>query len=172
MLISKLCVSRTKDVPSDAKMISHKLMLRAGYIKQVSNGIYTLSPLGAKACLNIENIINGKEGDSSVGKLAVGGEIIAGVFGELELSSQTSTIKNVANYADLEIRAGGKEDGLVGGVIGGFYLCDGNTEVSNMVNYGSMIITGGTYDDDFDSTYVQDLSSLNDEEEMSSELDY
>lgn len=57
MLISKLCVSRTKDVPSDAKMISHKLMLRAGYIKQVSNGIYTLSPLGAKACLNIENII-------------------------------------------------------------------------------------------------------------------
>ena len=57
MLISKLCVSRTKDIPSDAKMISHKLMLRAGYIKQVSNGIYTLSPLGAKACFNIENII-------------------------------------------------------------------------------------------------------------------
>lgn len=57
MLISKLCVSRTKDVPADAKMISHKLMLRAGYIKQVANGIYTLSPLGAKACLNIENII-------------------------------------------------------------------------------------------------------------------
>lgn len=57
MLLSKLCSLRTKEVPSDAKMISHKLLIRAGYMKQVSNGIYTLSALGQKACLNIENII-------------------------------------------------------------------------------------------------------------------
>lgn len=57
MLVSKLCGIRTKEIPSDAKMTSHILMLRAGYIKQVSNGIYTLSPLGQRAALNIENII-------------------------------------------------------------------------------------------------------------------
>ncbi len=57
MLLSKLCSLRTKEVPSDAKMISHKLLLRAGYMKQVANGIYTLTALGQKACLNIENII-------------------------------------------------------------------------------------------------------------------
>ena len=57
MLLSKLCSVRTKDVPSDAKMISHQLLLRAGYMKQVANGIYTLSALGQRTCLNIENII-------------------------------------------------------------------------------------------------------------------
>ena len=57
MLLSKLCSLRTKEVPSDAKMSSHQLLLRAGYIKQVANGIYTLSALGQKTCLNIENII-------------------------------------------------------------------------------------------------------------------
>ncbi len=57
MLLSKLCSLRTKEIPSDAKMSSHQLLLRAGYIKQVANGIYTLSALGQKTCLNIENII-------------------------------------------------------------------------------------------------------------------
>lgn len=57
MLLSKLCGVRTKDIPSDAKMISHQLMLRAGYMKQMSNGIYTLSALAQKTCLKIENII-------------------------------------------------------------------------------------------------------------------
>lgn len=57
MLLSKLCSVRTKDVPSDAKMPSHKLLLRAGYMKQVANGIYSLTALGQRACLNIENII-------------------------------------------------------------------------------------------------------------------
>lgn len=57
MRLSKLVAERTKETPSDAKMMNHILMLRAGYMKQVSNGIYTLTSLGQKACLNIENII-------------------------------------------------------------------------------------------------------------------
>ena len=57
MKISKLVAERTKEAPSDAKMMSHVLMLRAGYMKQVANGIFTLTSLGQKAALNIENII-------------------------------------------------------------------------------------------------------------------
>ncbi len=57
MLLSKLCSVRTKDVPADAKMPSHQLLLRAGYMKQVANGIYSLTTLGQRACLKIENII-------------------------------------------------------------------------------------------------------------------
>jgi len=57
MKLSKLVSERTKDTPADAKLKSHILMLRAGYMKQVANGIYTLTALGQKACLNIENII-------------------------------------------------------------------------------------------------------------------
>ena len=57
MLLSKLCSLRTKEIPADAKMKSHQLMIRAGYMKQVANGIYTLTTLGQRACLKIENII-------------------------------------------------------------------------------------------------------------------
>lgn len=57
MKLSKLVAERTKETPSDAKMKSHILMTRAGYMKQVSNGIFTLTSLGQKACLNIENIV-------------------------------------------------------------------------------------------------------------------
>ena len=57
MKLSKLVAERTKETPADAKLKSHILMLRAGYMKQVANGIYTLTSLGQKASLNIENII-------------------------------------------------------------------------------------------------------------------
>ena len=57
MRLSKLVGERTKDAPSDAKMKNHILLIRAGYMKQVANGIYSLTALGQKACLNIENII-------------------------------------------------------------------------------------------------------------------
>ncbi len=57
MKLSKLVCERTKEIPSDALMKSHILLLRAGYIKQVSNGIFSLSALGQKTCNNIENII-------------------------------------------------------------------------------------------------------------------
>ena len=57
MYLSKLLADRTKNVPADAKMKNHILLVRAGYIKQMAGGIYTLSMLGQKMSLNIENII-------------------------------------------------------------------------------------------------------------------
>lgn len=57
MKLSKLVAERTKEAPSDAKMKNHILLVRAGYMKQVANGIWSLTALGQKACRNIENII-------------------------------------------------------------------------------------------------------------------
>lgn len=57
MKLSKFVGERTKNAPSDAIMKNHILLSRAGYIKQMSNGIYSLTALGQKTCLNIENII-------------------------------------------------------------------------------------------------------------------
>ncbi len=57
MKLSKLVGERTKTTPSDATMKNHILLLRAGYMKQVAGGIYSLTTLGERACLNIENII-------------------------------------------------------------------------------------------------------------------
>ncbi|MFH1824554.1 MAG: proline--tRNA ligase [Candidatus Firestonebacteria bacterium] len=46
-----------KEIPSDAEIISHKLMLKAGLIKKLASGIYTLLPLGFKVMLKIINIV-------------------------------------------------------------------------------------------------------------------
>lgn len=46
-----------REVPSDAEAVSHQLMLRAGYIRQISAGIYSYLPLAWRVIQNIENII-------------------------------------------------------------------------------------------------------------------
>ncbi|MFL2883074.1 MAG: proline--tRNA ligase [Pelagibacteraceae bacterium] len=57
MFLSKLFVPIIKDVPSDAKIKSHQLMLRSGMIKQSSAGIYSWLPIGFKVMKKIENIV-------------------------------------------------------------------------------------------------------------------
>lgn len=57
MRLSKLVFETTKEAPSGAKIISHILLTRAGFIKQVANGIYTLGMPAQKMALKIENII-------------------------------------------------------------------------------------------------------------------
>lgn len=46
-----------RDIPSDAEVKSHQLMLRAGLIRQSTSGVYTYLPLGLKVLKKIENIV-------------------------------------------------------------------------------------------------------------------
>ena len=57
MLLSKLCCERVKDAPQDAKILSHILLARAGYIKQVANGIYSMTMPCQKMSQKIQAII-------------------------------------------------------------------------------------------------------------------
>ena len=57
MLVSKIFLPLIKDLPSEAKIKSHQLMLRIGMIKQSSAGIYSWLPLGFKVMKKIENIV-------------------------------------------------------------------------------------------------------------------
>ena len=57
MYISKLFLPITKDLPAEAKIKSHQLMLRTGMIKQSSAGIYSWLPLGFKIMKKIEQIV-------------------------------------------------------------------------------------------------------------------
>tara|TARA_B110000467_G_scaffold162464_1_gene185795 strand:+ start:581 stop:1894 length:1314 start_codon:yes stop_codon:yes gene_type:complete len=57
MLLSKLFIPLIKDLPSDAKIKSHQLMLRLGMIKQSAAGIYSWLPLGFKVMKKIEQIV-------------------------------------------------------------------------------------------------------------------
>ncbi len=57
MRLSKLVSERFKELPAGVSAKSHSLLLRAGYIKQVANGVYSLLPAAQKVSLKIQNII-------------------------------------------------------------------------------------------------------------------
>lgn len=57
MLLSKLFGKRTKEVPSEASLISHVFLLRGGYVKNVGSGIYSLLTPAVKIKQKIEKII-------------------------------------------------------------------------------------------------------------------
>ncbi|MCK6376474.1 MAG: proline--tRNA ligase [Zoogloea sp.] len=57
MRASQFFLSTLKEAPSDAEVISHKLMMRAGLIKRLAGGIYTWMPLGLRALRKVENIV-------------------------------------------------------------------------------------------------------------------
>lgn len=57
MLMSKLFLPTMREVPADAIVVSHQLMLRAGLIRKLAAGIYTYLPLGLRVVKKISNII-------------------------------------------------------------------------------------------------------------------
>ncbi len=57
MRFSKAYIPTRKEDPADAEIVSHKLMIRGGYIRQLSRGIYNFLPIGWRSIRKIEQII-------------------------------------------------------------------------------------------------------------------
>jgi prolyl-tRNA synthetase len=57
MRTSQFFFTTLKEAPSDAEVISHQLMLRAGFIKRAASGIYTWMPIGLRVLRKVENIV-------------------------------------------------------------------------------------------------------------------
>jgi prolyl-tRNA synthetase len=57
MRLSQLFFASLRDDPAEAEMASHRLLVRAGYVRQVGTGIYSLLPLGWRVTRNVEQII-------------------------------------------------------------------------------------------------------------------
>lgn len=57
MRASRFFISTLKEAPSDAEIVSHQLMMRAGMIKRLGSGIYTYMPLGLRVIRKVEAII-------------------------------------------------------------------------------------------------------------------
>jgi len=57
MRYSEMFLPTTKETPSDAEIVSHRLMLRAGMIRKLAGGIYTYLPLGYRVIRKVENIV-------------------------------------------------------------------------------------------------------------------
>jgi prolyl-tRNA synthetase len=57
MLWSKVLIPTLKEDPADAEVVSHKLLVRAGFIRQVSRGVYDYFPLALRVIRKIEQIV-------------------------------------------------------------------------------------------------------------------
>ena len=57
MRASQFFIATQKEAPTDAELISHKLMIRAGLIKRLGSGLYTWMPLGLRVLRKVENIV-------------------------------------------------------------------------------------------------------------------
>ncbi|GAB3285509.1 proline--tRNA ligase [Parahaliea aestuarii] len=57
MRTSEYLITTLKETPSDAEVISHQLMLRAGLIRKLASGLYTWLPLGLKVLRKVENVV-------------------------------------------------------------------------------------------------------------------
>ena len=66
MYLSKSLIPILKNIPSEAKIKSHQLMLRVGMIKQSAAGIYSWLPLGFKVMKKIENIVREEQNNIGV----------------------------------------------------------------------------------------------------------
>ena len=64
MYLSKFQLSTLKETPSDAEIISHQLMLRAGLISKLASGLYSWLPLGLRVMRKVEKIVR-EEMDNS-----------------------------------------------------------------------------------------------------------
>lgn len=57
MRLSQFHLATVKQVPADAEIASHRLMLRSGMIRRLASGLYTWSPLGLRVLRKVENVV-------------------------------------------------------------------------------------------------------------------
>ena len=57
MRLSRFHLATVKEVPADAEIVSHQLMLRAGMLRKLAAGIYTWTPLGLRVLRKVENVV-------------------------------------------------------------------------------------------------------------------
>lgn len=71
MKMSKLFVQTLREFPADAEVISHKLLVRAGFIKKLSSGVYNYLPLMWRVLTKIETIIREEMNDAGAQELSM-----------------------------------------------------------------------------------------------------
>ena len=57
MRASRFLIATLKEVPADAEVISHQLMLRAGLIRKLAAGLYSWLPMGLRVLRKVEHIV-------------------------------------------------------------------------------------------------------------------
>ncbi len=91
MRMSKMVGRRLKEDPKDAKTVSHQYLLRGGYMRMVSTGIYSILPLGYRIIAKIEQIIR-EEMDAAGGQ-----EVLMPVVLPAELWEESGRYQSVGS---------------------------------------------------------------------------
>ena len=99
MLFSKMFIPTVKEDPKEAEVASHRLMLRAGFIRRLASGVYTWLPLGLKSLRKVEQII--REEMDAIGSQ----EFLAPVLTPIELWEATGRDK-ISEIFHVNDRAG------------------------------------------------------------------
>jgi len=71
MKASQFFISTLKEAPADAEVVSHKLMMRAGMIKKLGAGIYTLMPMGLRVVQKVQAIVRDEMNRSGAVELSM-----------------------------------------------------------------------------------------------------
>ena len=101
MRMSALFLRTLRDDPADAEIDSHRLLLRAGFIRRVASGIYSWLPLGRRVLANVESIVR-DEMDTTGAQ-----EVLLPIAQPLELWSRTG---RDATYGPLMFRLADRKD--------------------------------------------------------------
>lgn len=79
---SKILIPTKKEAPSDAEALSHKMMIRAGYIYQVSAGVWSYLPLAYRVIRKVENIIRDEMAKADAVEMMMAGLLPADLWKE------------------------------------------------------------------------------------------
>ena len=71
MRASQFLIATVKEIPSDAEVISHQLMLRAGLIRKLASGLYTWLPMGLRVLRKVEAIIRKEMNNAGAQELSM-----------------------------------------------------------------------------------------------------
>ena len=82
MRISTLLLPTLRETPSEAEVVSHQLMLRAGMIRQLASGIYTWMPLGLRVLRKVEAIVREEMNRAGAQELLMSGVLPAELWQE------------------------------------------------------------------------------------------
>ena len=56
MRYSQMLIPTTKETPAEAEVVSHQLLLRGGFIRKLTSGLYTYLPIGLAAMQKVEKL--------------------------------------------------------------------------------------------------------------------
>lgn len=69
MRVSQMYAPTLREVPAEAEVVSHQLMLRAGFIRKAAGGVYSYLPLAWRVLKKIENIVREEMDDAGAQEL-------------------------------------------------------------------------------------------------------